>query len=148
MEGSLKGAYQHGVRRQLLKLADGLQIRFIVGGSHHHVIFHALEHIGSQFMDAVVALGKNGLEAYPLQLGQASQHAVFCVQNIVQKKLNAFRIGGNGEVFLKKPEPSRLGKMIDSPAGAHTFYLSFCQYGLRGHVKEFEFQGSAPCVAY
>ena len=108
VEGSLKGAYQHGVRRQLLKLADGLQIRFIVGGSHHHVIFHALEHIGSQFMDAVVALGKNGLEAYPLQLGQASQHAVFCVQNIVQKKLNAFRIGRDREIFLENTEAVRL----------------------------------------
>ena len=57
VKGSLEGADQHRVGRKLLELADGLQVRLVVGGSHYHVILHALQDLRGQLVDAVMAFG-------------------------------------------------------------------------------------------
>lgn len=45
VEGCLKGADQHGVRRQLLELADGFQVGDVVSGSHDQIFLHALQYL-------------------------------------------------------------------------------------------------------
>ena len=70
MESRLKSTHQHSVGRQLLKLEDSLQIRFVVGRRYHHVVLHALKNFRGQLMDTVMVFGENRLEAHARELGQ------------------------------------------------------------------------------
>ena len=59
-------------------------------------------------MDSVMALGKNGLEAYPLQLAKCGKLSMLLTQKIVQKQLDSFCVSGDRKVFPENTEAGGL----------------------------------------
>ena len=148
VKGGFEHAHQQPSRQDFPELADRLDIGRIVGRGHAVVGLHGGDHFVRQFVDAVIALGNDRLEADRVDLFHGLERAGPRVRQILQEQVDPLGVGGHAESgqFLFGPVPVVAVGKNRAVAAADPFNFGFDQdVGIR-HVEQFVLQRSAADV--
>ena len=142
VEGRLEHAHPRRRRQQLLKHADGLQVRPVVGRGDGEVGPHALQHFLRQEVDAIVVLGQHRLEAHRLNVVQGRDGVAQCVQ----KTTDAGGVIGDVQSLLT--DVAGGGIVVEYGIGRpHPLHLAVRKHIQLRHLPQLEFQRCAARVA-
>ena len=100
MKGRFKHADHACVRHDMPELADGFQIRAVVGRRHKQTIAHAVQHGLIELMNAVKPFGKHSFESNGADLARGCENAVLLRCHVRQEHFYAGRVVRYAEPLL------------------------------------------------